>query len=314
VAAVKAQTAAIEADTQDLQAQVGVDGAGLTNIPTVATVTTVTNLTNAPTSGDFTATMKTSLNAATPAATVSDKTGFSLTAAYDPAKTAAQASNLATAQADLDILTGADGATLATLQGNYAPAKAGAQMDLVNAPNATAVTAIQDGLSKPGTAQTITAPADMALNSTVAKDATVFKAADYTAPDNTGIGNIKTVTDKIDTALALDGAVYQYTANALELAPTGGTAPTVVQIRQEMDANSTKLTDILADTGTTIPAQISGLNNLSAAQVTAAVPTASQNAAAVIAAAETTPVEANVKQFNDVSLVGNGTDPKFGVA
>jgi hypothetical protein len=31
--------------------------------------------------------------------------------------------NIATAQADLDILTGADGATLATAQGNYAPAK-----------------------------------------------------------------------------------------------------------------------------------------------------------------------------------------------
>ncbi len=40
--------------------------------------------------GDFSATMKASLNAATPAVTVSDKTGFSLTAAYDAAKTAAQ--------------------------------------------------------------------------------------------------------------------------------------------------------------------------------------------------------------------------------
>jgi len=30
-----------------------------------------------------------------------------------------------TAQNDLDLLTGADGATLATAQGNYAPAKAG---------------------------------------------------------------------------------------------------------------------------------------------------------------------------------------------
>jgi hypothetical protein len=185
VAAVKAQTAAIEADTQDLQTQIGVDGAGLTNIPTVAAVTTVTNLTNLPT-------------------------------------------------IPTDWLTAA-----------------GVKAD--------AVTKIQDGLSKPGTAQTITAPADMALNSTVAKDATVFKAASYTAPDNASIA------------------------------------------------------DILTDTGTTIPAQISGLNNLSAAQVTAAVPTASQNAAAVITAAETTPVEANVKQFNDVPLLGDGKDPKFGV-
>lgn len=51
-----------------------------TNI-TAGTITTVTNLTNAPTAGDFTATMKTSLNAATPAVTVSDKTGFSLSTA-----------------------------------------------------------------------------------------------------------------------------------------------------------------------------------------------------------------------------------------
>ncbi len=64
--------------------------ASTTNI-TAGTITTVTNLTNAPTVGDFTGDMKTSLNAATPAVTVSDKTGFSLTAAYDAAKTAAQA-------------------------------------------------------------------------------------------------------------------------------------------------------------------------------------------------------------------------------
>ena len=34
------------------------------------------------------------------------------------------------AQTDLDIITGADGATLATAQGNYAPAKAGDSMDI----------------------------------------------------------------------------------------------------------------------------------------------------------------------------------------
>ena len=37
---------------------------------------------------------------------------------------AATASALATAQADLDTITGSDGVTLATTQGNYAPAKA----------------------------------------------------------------------------------------------------------------------------------------------------------------------------------------------
>lgn len=55
---------------------------------------------------------------------------------------------IATAQADLDTLTGTDGATLATAQGNYAPAKAGDEMDLVDAPNATALTAAADALLK----------------------------------------------------------------------------------------------------------------------------------------------------------------------
>ena len=54
-----------------------------TNI-TAGTITTVTNLTNAPTSGDLTSTMKSSVttaaNAATPTVTISDKTGFSLSA------------------------------------------------------------------------------------------------------------------------------------------------------------------------------------------------------------------------------------------
>lgn len=46
-----------------------VTGNRLTAIPTVAAVTTVTNLTNAPTSGDLTATMKTSVTTAATAAT-----------------------------------------------------------------------------------------------------------------------------------------------------------------------------------------------------------------------------------------------------
>lgn len=45
---------------------------------------------------------------------------------------AATAAALATAQADLDIITGADGATLATAQALYAPSKAGDAMALIN--------------------------------------------------------------------------------------------------------------------------------------------------------------------------------------
>jgi hypothetical protein len=55
----------IHTDVADLKTQIGVAGAGLSAIPTVATVT---NLTNAPTNGDFTAAMKSSITAAVPTA------------------------------------------------------------------------------------------------------------------------------------------------------------------------------------------------------------------------------------------------------
>jgi len=45
-----------------------------------------------------------------------------------------------------------------------------------------------------------------------------------------------------------DGGVRRLTTNALEQAPTGGSAPTAAAIRQEIDANSTQLAAIVADT------------------------------------------------------------------
>lgn len=52
----------------------------------------------------------------------------------------------------------------------------------------------------------------------------------------TSVTAVKATTDKIDTALVLDGAVYQFTANALELAPAGGggSAPTAAEIAEEI--------------------------------------------------------------------------------
>lgn len=61
---------AVQLAGQTVSAAAGVTFPGSVASPTnitAGTITTVTNLTNAPTAGDFTATMKTSLNAATPA-------------------------------------------------------------------------------------------------------------------------------------------------------------------------------------------------------------------------------------------------------
>ncbi len=54
----------------------------------------------------------------------------------------------------------------------------------------------------------------------------------------------------------------------------GGSGPSAADIRAEIDANSTQLAAIVQDTGTDIPAQISALNDLSAADVNTEVDTA----------------------------------------
>ena len=130
-------------------------------------------------------------------------------------------------------------------------------------------------------------------------------AVDYDPASKPG-----TSTALLNEIIGSDVGVSQFTANALELAPSGGgSAPTVIEIRTEMDDNSAKLaaivtdtnelqTDwvnggrldlildatstqtsvdavdsnvdaVLVDTSTTIPAQITALNDLSAANVNA---------------------------------------------
>lgn len=81
--AVASVTARVTANTDQLAGQTVTAGAGVTfpgsvasptNI-TAGTITTATNLTNAPTSGDFTATMKTSIGTAVAASAVASVTG-----------------------------------------------------------------------------------------------------------------------------------------------------------------------------------------------------------------------------------------------
>lgn len=87
--AVGSVTSRVTANADQLAGQTITAAAGVTFPTSVAsptnitagTITIATNLTNAPTVGDFTSTMKASLNSATPTVTVSDKTGFSLSTA-----------------------------------------------------------------------------------------------------------------------------------------------------------------------------------------------------------------------------------------
>ena len=68
---------------------------------------------------------------------------------------------------------------------------------------------------------------------TAASQASVNTIDDFV---DTEVAAIKVTTDKLDTALELDGAVYRYTTNSLEQAPTGtggGGGATVAQIWDE---------------------------------------------------------------------------------
>jgi hypothetical protein len=67
----------------------------------------------------------------------------------------------------------------------------------------------------------------------------------------------------------------------------------------------TEITAILEDTGTTLPAQIAALNNLSAAAVNAEVDTAISDAFTFTVSGQ---VDSNVQYVNDVEVTGDGGD------
>ena len=357
----------------------GTGYAGTNNvIPLVTTTTTATNLTNAPTAGDFTATMKTSISTAATSSLNS----------YDPptraeltsdVSTLATAANLTTLTGKVDVIDGivdsilvdtaeigAAGAGLTALASAANLATVDSNVDAILVDTGTTVPAQISALNNISTAQ-VNAEVDTAL-ADIHLDHLL--AADYDPASKPGVS-----TALLNEMVGNDGGVSQFTANALELAPSGtgasaasivaamfttntgeteasavagsavyeivqnaggGSAPSAADIRAEIDSNSTQLAaivadtnelqadwvnggrldtildarasqtsvddvptnselttalsglatasalatvdgnvdDILTDTGTTIPAQISALNNISTAQVNAEVDSA----------------------------------------
>jgi hypothetical protein len=88
-------------------------------------------------------------------------------------------------------------------------------------------------------------PTKAELDSAVAPLATAASLTTLAGYVDTEVGAIKGVTDKLDTALELDGAVYRYTTNALEQAPSGATVPAIVDgvwdatLTDHLDSGST---------------------------------------------------------------------------
>ena len=61
--------------------------------------------------------------------------------------------------------------------------------------------------------------AQIEASTVIAREATLTTIAGYV---DTEVAAVKATTDKLDTAMELDGSVYRFTTNALEQAPAGG--------------------------------------------------------------------------------------------
>lgn len=245
--------------------------------------------------------------------------------------------DIATAQTDLDTITGSDGVNLASTQ-----------QAITFQPITITATGTQTNvtLSGSGTGD--------ALGFTRSGSGDLFSTAwisdvDAILDGNASISAILTDTGTTipATLTSMAGATFNTSTDSLEairnrgdaawVTGAGGSAPTVEQIRTEMDNNSTKLAAILADTddlqsnqgnwltatgfatsaalavvdsnvdailtdtGTTIPAQISALNNITAADVW------------TYGSRSLTNVDVNIVKINGVTIIGDGSGTPFDV-
>ena len=215
--------------------------AGATVSLSATTVATVTNLTNAATSGDLTATMKASINTEADTAlsdygalkpTTAGRTldvsaggeagidwanvGSPTTTVNLSGTTVKTATDVASALTTVDDFLDTEIAaikaktdTIPTWPTNFSTLDidgsgqvlvGGMDADVIGASqlSSLAIAEIQNGLA---TASALTTIDDFL---------------------DTEVAAIKSVTDKLDTALELDGAVYRLTTNALEQSPSGG--------------------------------------------------------------------------------------------
>lgn len=197
VAAVKAQTAAIETDTQDIQSRIP---AALVSGRMDASVGAVAS------GADFSATMKASIN--TEADTALSDVGLTttITGRIDAAvSTRASASDLSTVAGYLDTEIAAILADTNELQTDWAN---GGRLDL-----------ILDARASQSSVDDVPTNAELATALGTADDAVLAQVA-----------LVKAVTDKLDDTLEDNGGTFRFSANALEESPSGGGGLTVQDI------------------------------------------------------------------------------------
>lgn len=265
--AVGSVTARVTANTDQLAGQTVTAAAGVTFPTSVAsptnitagTITTATNLTNAPTAGDFTAAMKTSLNAATPASVVgavgsvtgnvggnvngnvvgsvgsvtaavtvgtnNDKTGYALSAGGVQAIWDALTSALTTAGSIGKLLASLPGAIWdVVLSGHLTAGTTGAALNSAGSAGDPWATALPGAYASGSAGNILGNRLDVAVSTRLA-------TSGYTAPDNADIVLIKAKTDNLPASPAATGAAMTLTSayDAAKTAAQVSDIPTAVQ-------------------------------------------------------------------------------------
>jgi hypothetical protein len=133
--------------------------------------------------------------------------------------------------------------TASSIQGGaITAAKFAADAITASALAADAVNEIQSGLATLNNQTTIN-------NNVLSR----LASSAYTAPDNSGIAAIKVVTDRVNTGLVQDNAVWQFTVNMLENAPSGAGGGSATLQNQELILDQLNLiqdkTDLITSSG-----------------------------------------------------------------
>ena len=228
--------------------------------------------------------------------TVSDKTGFSLTSAYDPAKTASQAG-------DAMALTSGERTTLAA--------------------------AIWDRLTSALT--TVGSIGKLLVDNVNATISSRLASASYTAPldaagTRSAVGlasaNLDTQLDALPTNAELstalgtaDDAVLAAIAALNNLSSAGAqTAAEAALAAYGAALQSTLLTGV-GYIDTEVAAIKAKTDNLPASPAaTGDIPSAATIASQVLTSAGATPIAANIKEINDITVIGDGSATPWGPA
>jgi hypothetical protein len=208
---------------------------------------------------------------------------------------------------------------LGILQGATVRARVAPTQTLGNTAVATAKVALDADFVVPGVTGSVTWDAAYGVDTGIASTAIRYGGPDNTVANDAWGAFVFEVWDARPTPLAVpggSGGLFIAGSNALTsvniIGNQSGTISAVaglVPSRLDVDVSTR-----LATSGYTAPdnASVTAIkaktDNLPAAPAAVGdIPTASQNATAVISQATTTPIVANVKKMNDTDLTGNGS-------